>query len=117
MNESDPEIGSFALNLTSCSFHVDSIRAVFSGGARYTIAQFTTFNLSQGEFRLVSSPQEPPFSPPPLPDPSLRNLTSMVYVQATTYVAESASWAFWKAGLMAYNVTNDKVSKHSVQSF
>ena len=35
VNESDPETGSFVLNLTSCSFHVDSIRAVFSGGARY----------------------------------------------------------------------------------
>jgi lipopolysaccharide-binding protein len=63
----------------------------------------------KGEFRLVKDPQDPPFPPPPFPDPSLRNFSKMIYLQGSTYVAESASWAFWKAGLLSYNVSNDKI--------
>ena len=33
----------------------------------------------------------------------------MIYIIASTYVAESASYAFWKAGYLAYNITNDMV--------
>ena len=61
---------------------------------------------------MVKDPQDPPFPPPPFPDPSLRNYSKMVYLQASSYVAESASWAFWKAGLLSYNISNDKV-RHS----
>jgi hypothetical protein len=63
----------------------------------------------KGEFLLSGNPQDPPFSPPPLPDPSADhfNESKMVYVIATTYVAESASYAFWKAGLMQYNTSSD----------
>ena len=63
----------------------------------------------QGEFRLGKDPQDPPFPPPPFPDPSLRNFSKMIYLQGSTYVAESASWAFWKAGLLSYNVSNEQV--------
>jgi lipopolysaccharide-binding protein len=63
----------------------------------------------KGEFRLVKDPQDPPFPPPPFPDPSLRNFSQMIYLQGSSYVAESASWAFWKAGFLSYNVSNDKI--------
>lgn len=35
----------------------------------------------------------------------------MIYVIATTYVAESASYAFWKAGYLVYNISNDEVEE------
>lgn len=52
-----------------------------------------------------------PFVPKPLPDPSGWNESKMVYVIATTFVAESASYAFWEAGQLVYNVTSDQVLK------
>jgi hypothetical protein len=64
---------------------------------------------NKGEFRLGKDPQDPPFPPPPFPDPSLRNFSKMIYLQGSTYVAESASWAFWKAGLLSYNVSNEQI--------
>ena len=36
----------------------------------------------------------------------------MIYIIATTYVTESASYAFWKSGLLTYTLSNHKV-KHN----
>ena len=68
----------------------------------------------QGEFIISSNPSggDPPLHPPHLPDPSekLFNDSKMVYVIATKYVAESASYAFWKANRLVYNVSSETVS-------
>ena len=62
---------------------------------------------------LSASQEEPHFLPPPLPDPSgdLFNNSKMVYMIATTYVIETASYAYWKAHMLVYNVSSDKVYK------
>ena len=62
----------------------------------------------QGEFLQIATPQDPPFTPPPFPDPSNYNDSKMIYVIASKYVAESASYAFWKAGLMVYNISSEQ---------
>ena len=68
-------------------------------------------NPLQGEFLLESSPMVPPFKPHPLPDPSDNEFpeSSMIHIVISTYVADTAAYAFWMAGQLAYNVTSDKV--------
>jgi hypothetical protein len=58
----------------------------------------------KGEIQVQSDPTDPPFTPPPLPDPSEEKFpgSKMVYLVISKYVAESASYAFWKAGRMTY---------------
>ena len=73
--------------------------------------------LLQGEILLKSDPKDPPFQPPPLPDPSEEMFpgSEMVYLVISKYVAESASYAFWKAGQMNYNIsTKEVLSKFSL---
>ena len=60
---------------------------------------------------LQSDPTDPPFSAPPLPDPSndVFNDSKMIYIVVSKYVAESASYAFMKAGQLETNITSDQV--------
>jgi hypothetical protein len=61
----------------------------------------------KGEILIQSDPTNPPFTPPPLPDPSEEKFpgSKMIYLVISKYVAESASYAFWKAGRMTYNLS------------
>ena len=67
--------------------------------------------LFQGEFLLLPNATDPPFQPPPLPDPSEEDFpnTKMVHIVVSNYVAETAAYAFKEAGQLAYNITSDKV--------
>ena len=74
-------------------------------------------HLLQGEFLLHTKSYDPPFDPPPLPYPSAEfNDSKMVYIIATNYVAETALYAFWKAGFLTYNFTVKKYIQ-GIQSF
>lgn len=62
--------------------------------------------IPQGEFLLHMNSYDPPFDPPPLPDPSAEfNNSKMIYIIATNYVAETALYAYWKAGYLTFNKT------------
>ena len=72
----------------------------------------------QGEILIQSDPTNPPFTPPPLPDPSEEKFpgSKMIYLVISKYVAESASYAFWKAGQMTYNLSTTDVMGKPLQS-
>ena len=73
--------------------------------------------LFQGEFQLLTNATDPPFQPPPLPDPSEEEFpeTKMIHIVVSKYVAETAAYAFKEAGQLAYNITSGQVKMKKKQ--
>ena len=68
----------------------------------------------KGEFMSAAKPVELPMAPPALPAPSKTD--RMIYVWLTEYVANTAGYVYQAAGVLAYNITPDKVRQCSVKS-
>ena len=66
-----------------------------------------------GEFQLISDPEDPPFSPPPLPSLGNGINEQMISIWISDYVANTAGLVYHKAGILNYNITPDAISKHS----
>ena len=66
-----------------------------------------------GEFQLISDPEDPPFSPPPLPSPGNGTDDQMISIWFTDYVANTAGLVYHEAGMLNRNITPDAVPKHS----
>ena len=66
-----------------------------------------------GEFELISDPEDPPFSPPPLPSPGNGTDDQMISIWFTDYVANTAGLVYHEAGMLNRNITPDAVPKHS----
>jgi hypothetical protein len=65
----------------------------------------------KGEFQLLTNATDPPFQPPPLPDPSEEEFpeTKMIHIVVSKYVAETAAYAFKETGQLAYNITSGQL--------
>ena len=69
----------------------------------------------QGEFFSISNHQEAPFTPNPLP--AVNDTGKMMYVWLTEYLADTAGFVYQQAGELNYNVTPDKASALSKQTY
>ncbi|XP_059508846.1 bactericidal permeability-increasing protein-like [Stegostoma tigrinum] len=65
----------------------------------------------KGEFYSVVKREEPPFKPPPvlLPDQT----DHMMYLGLSDFFVNSAGFAYYRAGALNMNITDDMIPKHS----
>jgi len=68
----------------------------------------------KGEFFAANNPTEAPFTAGPLPD---LVTNKMVQIAASDYIANTAGFAFWKAGALTFNINANQIPSNSPIQF